>query len=73
MLLFGVLRKLAVRILTTNSKEAPMGKILRGMFAIALFLCTASWAQAALVKYTFEDVLFNDDGTLSGPSPWTRA
>ena len=43
-----------------------MGKVIGNTWAAALFLCTASWAQAALVTYTFQDVVFIDGGTLSG-------
>ena len=43
-----------------------MGKIIGGTLAAALFLCVASWTHAGLVTYTFQDVVFQDGGTLSG-------
>jgi PEP-CTERM motif len=43
-----------------------LAALVRWSFALTL-LCSVSWAQAALlVTYTFQDVLFDDGGTLSG-------
>ena len=43
-----------------------LAALVRLLFALALF-CSVSWAQAALlVTYTFQDVVFDDGGTLNG-------
>ena len=39
--------------------------LIRGSFVLSL-LCWGSWAQAALVTYTLQNVVFDDGGTLSG-------